>query len=74
MQGVDFVFSVPVLKQVPSCEFCPLEAVATNVLGTANTIDAAISLGEIPIIVLSTGKAEKCGYLMRVIPMVNISM
>lgn len=56
-QGVDFVFSAAALKQVPSCEFYPLEAVKTNVYGTANTIDAAIQNGVKKVVVLSTDKA-----------------
>ena len=57
MRGVDFVFSAAALKQVPSCEFYPLEAVKTNIFGTANTIDVAIKNGVKKIIVLSTDKA-----------------
>lgn len=57
MRGVDFVFSAAALKQVPSCEFYPLEAVKTNVYGTSNTIDSAIKNGVKKIIVLSTDKA-----------------
>jgi len=57
MRGVDFVFSAAALKQVPSCEFYPLEAVKTNVEGTANTIEAAIACGVKKVIVLSTDKA-----------------
>lgn len=57
MKGVDFVFSAAALKQVPSCEFYPLEAVKTNVNGTSNTIDAALSNNVKKIIVLSTDKA-----------------
>lgn len=57
MRGVDYVFSAAALKQVPSCEFYPLEAVKTNVYGTANTIDAAIKNGIKKVIVLSTDKA-----------------
>lgn len=57
MRGVDFVFSAAALKQVPSCEFFPLEAVQTNVVGTANTIDAAIENKVKKLIVLSTDKA-----------------
>ncbi len=56
-QGVDFVFSAAALKQVPSCEFYPLEAVKTNVYGTSNTIDAAIQNGVKKVVVLSTDKA-----------------
>lgn len=57
MRGVDFVFSAAALKQVPSCEFYPLEAVKTNVEGTANTLEAAIACGVKKVIVLSTDKA-----------------
>ncbi len=57
MRGVDFVFSAAALKQVPSCEFYPLEAVKTNVNGTANTIDAAIQNSVKKVVVLSTDKA-----------------
>jgi UDP-N-acetylglucosamine 4,6-dehydratase len=57
MKGVDFVFSSAALKQVPSCEFYPLEAVSTNVNGTANTIKAAIENKVEKLIVLSTDKA-----------------
>ena len=57
MRGVDFVFSAAALKQVPSCEFYPEEAVRTNVLGTANTLNAAIANGVEKVIVLSTDKA-----------------
>jgi UDP-glucose 4-epimerase len=56
-RGVDFVFSAAALKQVPSCEFYPLEAVRTNILGTGNTIDAAIANRVRQVIVLSTDKA-----------------
>src|SRR5512143_1624658 len=45
LRGVDFVFHAAALKQVPSCEFYPLEAVKTNVLGTENVLEAAISCG-----------------------------
>ena len=57
MRGVDYVFSAAALKQVPSCEFYPLEAVYTNILGTENTLNAAISNGVKKVIVLSTDKA-----------------
>jgi len=57
MRGVDYVFSAAALKQVPSCEFYPIEAVATNVLGTENTLNAAIAHGVKNVIVLSTDKA-----------------
>jgi UDP-N-acetylglucosamine 4,6-dehydratase len=57
MLGVDFVFSAAALKQVPSCEFYPLEAVKTNINGTANTIDVAIQSNVKKVVVLSTDKA-----------------
>lgn len=57
MRGVDYVFSAAALKQVPSCEFYPIEAVRTNVLGTENTLNACIANGVKNVIVLSTDKA-----------------
>lgn len=57
MSGVDYVFHAAALKQVPSCEFFPLEAVQTNVIGTANAIDAAHRTGVRKMICLSTDKA-----------------
>jgi UDP-glucose 4-epimerase len=57
MYGVDYVFHAAALKQVPSCEFFPLEAVKTNVLGTENVLNAAISEGVKKVICLSTDKA-----------------
>src|SRR5271166_3300645 len=57
MQGVDYVFHAAALKQVPSCEFYPLEAVYTNILGTANMLTAAIDAGVHNVVVLSTDKA-----------------
>lgn len=57
MYGVDFVFHAAALKQVPSCEFFPLEAVKTNVLGTDNVLTAAIDVGVRKVICLSTDKA-----------------
>ena len=57
MRGVDYVFHAAALKQVPSCEFFPLEAVKTNVIGTDNTLDAAIDAGVKCVICLSTDKA-----------------
>jgi UDP-N-acetylglucosamine 4,6-dehydratase/5-epimerase len=57
MQGADFVFHAAALKQVPSCEFYPLEAVRTNVLGTENTLNAAIACGIDCVVTLSTDKA-----------------
>ena len=57
MQGVDFVFHAAALKQVPSCEFYPIEAVQTNVLGAENVMRAAIDNGVQKCVVLSTDKA-----------------
>ena len=57
MRGVDYVFHAAALKQVPSCEFFPMEAVKTNVIGTQNTINAAIANKVAKIICLSTDKA-----------------
>lgn len=57
MRGVDYVFHAAALKQVPSCEFFPLEAVKTNVLGTENLLEAAVSHGVKKIVCLSTDKA-----------------
>lgn len=57
MNGVDFIFHAAALKQVPSCEFYPMEAVRTNVLGTENVMNAAIEAGVKRVIVLSTDKA-----------------
>ncbi len=57
MFGVDYIFHAAALKQVPTCEFFPLEAIKTNVLGTENVIDAAINHEVKKVIVLSTDKA-----------------
>lgn len=57
MYGVDFVFHAAALKQVPSCEFFPLEAVRTNVIGTENVLEASIEKGVKKVICLSTDKA-----------------
>lgn len=57
MAGVDFVFHAAALKQVPSCEFYPMESVRTNVLGTENVLDAAIANRVRRVVVLSTDKA-----------------
>ncbi|MCI7808485.1 polysaccharide biosynthesis protein [bacterium] len=57
MHGVDYIFHAAALKQVPSCEFFPLEAVKTNVLGTDNVLTAAIDAGVRTVICLSTDKA-----------------
>jgi len=57
MHGVDYIFHAAALKQVPSCEFFPVEAVKTNVLGTDNVLTAAIEAGVKTVICLSTDKA-----------------
>ena len=57
MRGVDYVFAAAALKQVPSCEFFPMEATRTNVLGTGNVLDSAIEHGVRNVVVLSTDKA-----------------
>ena len=57
MHGVDYVFHAAALKQVPSCEFFPIEAVKTNVLGTENVLTAAIEAGVKNVVCLSTDKA-----------------
>ena len=57
MHGVDYIFHAAALKQVPSCEFFPLEAVKTNVFGTENVLSAAIDAGVRSVICLSTDKA-----------------
>ena len=57
MRGVDFVYHAAALKQVPSCEFYPLEAVKTNVLGTENVLEAAVQTGVERVVCLSTDKA-----------------
>jgi UDP-glucose 4-epimerase len=57
VRGVNFIFHAAALKQVPSCEFHPLEAVKTNVMGTENVLEAAIQCGVKRVVVLSTDKA-----------------
>ena len=57
MHGVDYVFHAAALKQVPSCEFYPMEAVRTNVLGAENVMNAAVASGVKRMVVLSTDKA-----------------
>lgn len=57
MSGVDYVFHAAALKQVPSCEFYPIEAMKTNVIGTDNVINSAVNYGVKKVIVLSTDKA-----------------
>ena len=56
MRGVDYVFHAAALKQVPSCEFYPMEAVRTNVLGTENVMDAAIAAGVKRVVVPQHGQ------------------
>ena len=57
LDGVDYVFSAAALKQVPSCEFFPMEAANTNILGTENVLNASIKMGVKKVICLSTDKA-----------------
>ncbi|MEH6445869.1 MAG: polysaccharide biosynthesis protein [Oceanospirillaceae bacterium] len=57
MVGVDYIFHAAALKQVPSCEFYPMEAVKTNIIGTENVLNAAIANNVIRVVVLSTDKA-----------------
>lgn len=57
VRGTDFIFHAAALKQVPSCEFHPLEAVKTNVLGTENVLEASINCGVMRVVCLSTDKA-----------------
>ena len=57
MHGVDYIFHAAALKQVPSCEFFPMEAVRTNVIGTDNVLHAAIEEGVDRVVCLSTDKA-----------------
>ena len=57
MRGVDYVFSAAALKQVPSCEFFPMQAVLTNIVGTNNVLESAIANGVENVVVLSTDKA-----------------
>lgn len=57
MEGVDYIFHAAALKQVPSCEFFPLQAVQTNILGTNNVLEAAVAHGIKNMVVLSTDKA-----------------
>lgn len=57
LRGVDYVFHAAALKQVPSCEFYPMEAVRTNIIGTENVLNAAVNAGVKRMIVLSTDKA-----------------
>jgi len=64
MPGVDYIFHAAALKQVPSCEFFPMEAVKTNVIGTDNVLTAAIEAGVGAVICLSTDKAARYGNVM----------
>ena len=57
MKGVDYVFHAAALKQVPSCEFYPMEAVRTNIIGTENVLNAATANSVKRVVVLSTDKA-----------------
>ena len=57
VRGVDFIFHAAALKQVPSCEFYPIEAVKTNIIGTENLLEAASSCGVTKVVCLSTDKA-----------------
>jgi UDP-N-acetylglucosamine 4,6-dehydratase len=57
VKGIDYIFHAAALKQVPSCEFFPIEAVKTNILGTENVIDAAIKYNIKNLVILSTDKA-----------------
>lgn len=57
MRGVDYIFHAAALKQVPSCEFYPMEAVLTNVIGTENVLNAAVDCGVSRVVLLSTDKA-----------------
>ena len=57
IKGVDYIFHAAALKQVPSCEFFPIEAVKTNILGTSNVLSAAEKFGVKKLAVLSTDKA-----------------
>ena len=57
MFGVDYIFHAAALKQVPSCEFFPMEAVKTNIIGTDNVLTAAIEAGVRTVVCLSTDKA-----------------
>jgi len=71
IKDVDYVFHAAALKQVPTCEFFPLEAIKTNVLGASNVIDAAIENGVKKVVVLSTDKAT---YPINVIGMTKALM
>ena len=57
MRGIDYVFHAAALKQVPSCEFYPMEALRTNVIGTENVLNAATACGVKRVVMLSTDKA-----------------
>ena len=64
MHGVDYIFHAAALKQVPSCEFFPIEAVKTNVLGTENVLTAAIEAGVKNIVCFL--KVCNCGYFINI--------
>ena len=66
MRGVDYIFHAAALKQVPSCEFFPMEAVRTNVIGTDNVLTAAIEAEVKSVICLSTDKAAYPVNAMRI--------
>ncbi len=69
MPGVDYIFHAAALKQVPSCEFFPMEAVKTNVIGTDNVLTAAIEAGVGAVICLSTDKAAyPINYAEQILP------
>ncbi len=57
LEGIDYVFHAAALKQVPSCEFYPMEAVETNIIGTSNVVDSAIGKGVKSLVLLSTDKS-----------------
>ena len=62
MHGVDYIFHAAALKQVPSCEFFPMEAVRTNIMGTDNVLHAASDAGVKRVVCVSTGKAADAIY------------
>src|SRR5258708_39826641 len=66
MQGADFVFHAAALKQVPSCEFFPMQAVLTNVIGSANVIESAVASSCKKVVWLGTDKAVYPGTSMGI--------